>query len=232
VPSLRRSLATSGHPFATTLRMARRSLVRFSLPAPAVIFLPVLWTFLALRSLYYFLVRVLVCEPLFKCYCTRYGRGVRTGVYLHWVQGRGSLVVGDEVLVDGKCSFTFAARYSDSPLLEIGDRTGIGHACSFTVAQRISIGRDCRIAGGVAIFDSSGHPSDPEARRRGEPAPSDTVKPVSIGDNVWIGRNAMVFPGVTIGEGAVVSAGAVVMSDVPPASVMAGNPARRVAVAS
>jgi acetyltransferase-like isoleucine patch superfamily enzyme len=54
------------------------------------------------------------------------------------------------------------------------------------------------------------------------------VKPVRIHDNVWIGRNAIVHPGVTIGEGSIVSAGAVVMSDVPPMSIVAGNPARKI----
>jgi acetyltransferase-like isoleucine patch superfamily enzyme len=55
------------------------------------------------------------------------------------------------------------------------------------------------------------------------------VRPITLGDNVWVGRNAMIFPGVTVGEGSVVSAGAVVTSDVPPNTVVAGNPARRIA---
>jgi acetyltransferase-like isoleucine patch superfamily enzyme len=189
----------------------------------------VLFVFLALRSAYHFLLRTLVCEPLFKAYCTRHGRGVRTDVYVHWVQGRGRLIVGDDVLVDGKCSFTFAQRFSESPTLEIGDGTGIGHGSSFTVARRITIGRNCRIAGGVRFFDSSGHPSDPEARRQGRPPAPEEVRPITVGDNVWIGSGAFVFPGVTIGENSVVAAGAVVTGDVPADTVVAGNPARRVA---
>jgi acetyltransferase-like isoleucine patch superfamily enzyme len=54
---------------------------------------------------------------------------------------------------------------------------------------------------------------------------------VTIGDNVWIGRRAIIMPGVTIGEGSVISSGAVVMNDIPPFTVAAGNPARRVASA-
>jgi acetyltransferase-like isoleucine patch superfamily enzyme len=53
------------------------------------------------------------------------------------------------------------------------------------------------------------------------------VKPVTICDNVWIGVKAIVYPGVTIGEGAVVAAGSVVMNDVAPNTIVAGNPARR-----
>jgi acetyltransferase-like isoleucine patch superfamily enzyme len=52
------------------------------------------------------------------------------------------------------------------------------------------------------------------------------VAPVDIGDDVWIGRGALVLPGVTIGDGAVVAAGAVVTKDVPAGSVVAGVPAK------
>ena len=50
--------------------------------------------------------------------------------------------------------------------------------------------------------------------------------PIVIGDGVWIGARAIVLPGVTIGEGAVIAAGAVVVKDVPPFTVVGGNPAR------
>jgi carbonic anhydrase/acetyltransferase-like protein (isoleucine patch superfamily) len=224
-----RFLARSDHPLARATRSTYRAMSRFTLPAPRAVVRPALAAFLAGRGAFHFLWRVLVCEPLFKAYCTRYGRGLRTGVYVHWVQGKGDILIGDDVLVDGKCSLTFASRFAERPTLEIGDRTGIGHGCALTVARRITIGRDCRIAGGVHMFDSSGHPSDPAARRAGAaPSPED-VRPITLGDNVWVGRNAMIFPGVTVGEGSVVSAGAVVTSDVPPNTVVAGNPARRIA---
>lgn len=78
------------------------------------------------------------------------------------------------------------------------------------------------------MFDSAGHPSDPQARLDNL-APSDSeVKPIEIGNNVWIGGRAVIFPGITVGEGSVVSACAVVTTDVPPYSIVAGNPARRI----
>jgi acetyltransferase-like isoleucine patch superfamily enzyme len=149
-------------------------------------------------------------------------------VFLHWVQGRGNLILGDHVLIDGKCSFAFAARFSEKPTLRIGDNTGIGHQCSFTVGKEISIGRDCRIATDVMIFDSPGHPADPAARLAGLPTDPDEVRPVFIEDNVWIGRRAIIMPGVTIGHGSVVASGAVVMTNVPPNTLVAGNPARQI----
>ncbi|MEZ4456882.1 MAG: DapH/DapD/GlmU-related protein [Gemmatimonadales bacterium] len=174
-------------------------------------------------------MRLFVCEPLFKAYCTSYGRNVRTGVYVHFVQGRGELLIGNDVEVRGKCSFTFAARFEDRPVLRIGNNTNIGHNCSFVVGRGITIGDNCLIASGVAMYDSNGHPSDPVARLRGLPPTLDDVKPITVHDNVWIGQRVIVSPGVTIGENSIVSAGSVVVSDVPANVVVAGYPARRIA---
>jgi acetyltransferase-like isoleucine patch superfamily enzyme/acyl carrier protein len=216
----------SDHWLPRTARAVRRAILHFSLPAPAVIVRPLLAVFLVARAIHYFLLRVFICEPLFKAYCTRYGRGVRTGVYIHWVAGRGELILGDEVLIDGKCSFDFAVRYSDRPSIEIGSHTVVGHGTSFTAGRRITVGRHCLIAGDVAILDAPGHPTDPELRKSGAPANPEDVRPVAIQDNVWIGRKVIVFPGVTIGEGSVIVAGAMVTTDVPAYTILAGNPGR------
>ncbi len=224
---LYRRLALSDHWTARSARGAYRAWRNFSIPAPRILVRPLLQLVLAIRGLYYFIARVFVCEPLFKAYCTQYGRHLRTGVFLHWVQGKGRILIGDNVLIDGKCTFTFAVRYSANPTLSIGDNTGIGHLCAFTVAKQITIGKHCRIASQVQMFDSPGHPNDPDLRLTGAPASDDDVRPITIEDNVWIGSRAIIFPGVTIGEGSVIAMGAVVMSNVPPRTLVAGNPARQ-----
>jgi acetyltransferase-like isoleucine patch superfamily enzyme len=224
----RRFLATSDDPLSRTARRAVRALRELSVPAPRVLVVPALHGVLAARQLYYFSMRVLVAEPLFKAYCKEYGDNLHTDIYLHWVQGKGDIYIGDNVLLDGKISLSFAARFSERPVLRIGSHTGINHGVSITVAKRVTIGEHCRIAPGVTIFDSPGHPTDPVARKAGKPPRDEDVRPVAIGDNVWIGRGATICPGVTIGEGSIVSLGAVVMSDVPPYSIVAGNPARKI----
>ena len=185
-----------------------------------------LWVFVGVRSIYYFLIRVFICTPLFKAYCAKYGKNLRTGNFIHWVQGKGDLIIGDNVRIDGKSTFTFAARFTHRPTLIIGDNTAIGHGCTFTVGKQIVIGRDCVISGETLILDSNGHRTDPAARLTRSPPCAEEVRNVIIGDRVWIGRQCIIFPGVKIGEGSVVSAGSVVRTHVPPYSVVAGNPAR------
>jgi len=225
---LRRFLARSEHPCAQWVRRVYRGCLSFSIPAPRVIVTPLLHGYVAGRTLWHAFRRVAIAEPLFKAYCKQYGRRLRTGIFVHWIEGAGDIVLGDDVFVDGKCSIGFSARYVDRPLLQIGDRTTIAHSCSFTVGKGIRIGSDCLIASNVCLFDSAGHASDPELRRQGMPPADNQVRPITIEDNVWIGRRAIIFPGVTIGEGSIVSAGAVVMSDVPAYTVVVGNPAKKV----
>jgi acetyltransferase-like isoleucine patch superfamily enzyme len=223
-----RYLARSEQRIPRMVRAIHRWVRHIAVPAPAVVVRPLLWVFLLLRAVYHESYRILVCEPLFKAYCKRYGRRVHTGVFIHWIQGKGDILLGDDVHMDGKCTINFATRFCDNPTLSIGDRTGVSHACTFTVGKRITIGKDCRIASNVFLFDSSGHATDPEARKAGCAPQVEEVKPITIGDNVWIGKHVIIFPGVTIGDGSIISAGSVVMSDVQPYTVVAGNPARRI----
>src|SRR5687768_16503962 len=184
--NLRHVIVTSHHPVARQIRRVAR-LRSSPLPVPHALAKALLTLFLLVRGVYYWLFRVLIAEPLFKGYCRSYGRRLRTDIFIHWVQGRGDLIIGDDVLIDGKCSFTFAARYTQRPTLIVGSGTGIGHQCVFTIGKSITIGRKCRIAAGVWMFDSHGHPADPNARLQDRAASDSEVKPISIEDNVWIG---------------------------------------------
>ncbi|HEY1257319.1 MAG TPA: acyltransferase [Terracidiphilus sp.] len=225
-PSLRRRLATSQSFPARLLRWAYYTINNFSVPAPRIVVRPLLWVFLLVRNAYYFIARVFICEPYFKAFCTQYGRNLHTAAHLHWITGKGDIVIGDNVSIFGRIDIGFAARFSDHPMLRIGDNTGIGGGCVFTVGKLIEIGRNCNFSGSIQVMDSNGHDTDPTARWKHEaPLPED-VRPVFIRDNVWIGKNCIIFPGVKIGEGSVISAGSVVRSHVPPYAVVAGNPAK------
>lgn len=224
--SLRNAIRFSDHPRARWARQAYYLPGKISLPAPRFLVRSMLAIYLGFRGSIHFLRRVFIAEPLFKAYCHSYGADLHTGIFVHWVIGKGSLILGDHVRVDGKSSFKFAARYSPNPTLRIGNRSGLGHGCSFTVGKAITIGEDCRIASNVTMFDAPGHPLDAEQRKAGMPSDDEDVRPITIGNNVWIGMGATIFPGVTIGDNSVVSTGAMVMANVPPDTMVGGNPAR------
>ncbi|MBN1557746.1 MAG: acyltransferase [Lentisphaerae bacterium] len=224
--SLYHRLATSDRAFPRFLRRLYHAREHISLPVPRFVGKLMLYGMLVVRGMYYFLKRSLICEPIFKAYCSRYGRNLHTGTFVHWVQGKGNIEIGDNVWINGKCSFAFGHRYTERPTIEIGDGTGIGNGCAFVAGKRITIGRNCMLSGSVTVFDSNAHPTDPLARRQGRAAAAEDVREVVIGDDVWIGARCLIFPGVRIGRGSVVSAGSVVRHHVPPYSVAAGNPAR------
>ncbi|MGA8279009.1 MAG: acyltransferase [Rhodanobacteraceae bacterium] len=226
--SFRYWVSRSSHPVAVALRAARKSLAHVTLPAPRIVVVPLLYVFLALRAVIFFLRRFFLAEPLLKAYCTRYGRGVTTGIYVPWVQGRGELVLGDYVRFDGKVSIAFGARFVERPKLSLGNHTGVGHGVSFVVGREIRIGSHVRIAGGVSFRDSGGHASDPALRKAGAPPGEDDVRAIIVHDNVWIGGGALILPGSEIGEGSIIAARSIVSGVVAPYTVVAGNPARRV----
>ncbi|AHG90039.1 transferase hexapeptide repeat containing protein [Gemmatirosa kalamazoonensis] len=226
MPSLRATVKHSNHWAARLLRGAVYGARNFTLPVPRPVVVPLVKGFIALRAVYYWLVRVFVCEPFFKAQCARYGDGVRTGTFLHWIMGAGDIVVGDRVHVEGKVSFIFASILPERPRIELGDDTYVSHLCTFIAARRITVGRHVHIANGVTIFDSPGHPLDAERRTAGMAPDPEDIRAVCIGDKVWIGTGARIFPGVTVGEGSVIGMGAIVTRDVPPYSLAAGNPAR------
>lgn len=102
----------------------------------------------------------------------------------------------------------------------IGDRALINSGATILAAQSVTIGDDLKLGSFAYITDTDSHEVVPGSGVR--------VQPLTIGDNVWIGRGAIVLPGCDIGDGAVVAAGAVVTKPVPAHTLVAGNPARPV----
>jgi maltose O-acetyltransferase len=110
---------------------------------------------------------------------------------------------------------------ADGATLVIGERTLVNFGTSIMAAERVSIGAHCHIGPHCMIMDTAFHELDPD-RRLERPKP----RPVTIGDNVWLGARVIVLPGVTIGRDAAIGAGAVVAKDVPPRCLAVGSPAR------
>jgi maltose O-acetyltransferase len=116
--------------------------------------------------------------------------------------------------------------------VEIGEFSYVNVNCTFLDSARIAIGDRVLIGPGVQLITAS-HPVEPEARTidyLADPAfPFRAVsfaRPITIGDDVWIGAGAIILPGVTIGSGTTVGAGSVVTRSLPENVVAVGNPAR------
>ncbi|AWG32045.1 DapH/DapD/GlmU-related protein [Burkholderia cenocepacia] len=104
--------------------------------------------------------------------------------------------------------------------MKLGRNVFVNQNCTFYDLGGLEIGDDVMIGPNVGLI-TSGHPVEPSRRRDGVIA-----KPIVIERNVWIGAGATIIGGVTIGENAVVAAAAVVTRDVPPNTLVGGNPAK------
>ena len=142
-----------------------------------------------------------------------------------------AIIFGDHVSCYAGCSFAI----SEKGRVTIGNFTLLNGALVMA-EDKIEIGSHCLISWNVGIADSDFHPLEPAQRlidaqalapffKNRPPRPKLKTVPVKIADNVWIGMNAVILKGVTIGESSVVAAGSVVTKSVPPNTVVAGNPA-------
>ncbi|MEX2175666.1 MAG: acyltransferase, partial [Pirellulaceae bacterium] len=195
-----RNIKRGEGPYCTGLkRLARQGL---SLHLPVNRATRPLWRLcyglhVTLRETWIWLRRFCWNEPLFRSQCESVGNGFQMEE-LPYLQGQGRIVVGARVRFSGKPQFAFNNRHFDAPELIIGDDTFLGHHADFRIAKSLRIGRHCLIAGGVTIADYDGHPLQAETRRSGQTSPLAEVRPVSIGDDVWIGSGAVVLKGVTV----------------------------------
>ena len=105
--------------------------------------------------------------------------------------------------------------------ISIGARTFVNYNLTALDVAPITIGADCQFGPNVQLLTPT-HPIEPGPRRD----KLEAAKPITIGDNVWLGGGVIVCPGVTIGADTVVGAGAVVTKDLPPGVLALGNPAR------
>jgi maltose O-acetyltransferase len=102
--------------------------------------------------------------------------------------------------------------------IKTGKNLFINYNCIILDVAQVTIGDNVQIAPNVAIY-TAGHPVHPVSRN----SKYEYGIPVTIGNNVWIGGNAVICPGVTIGDNAVIGAGSVVTKDIPANSIAAGN---------
>ncbi|WP_073123612.1 sugar O-acetyltransferase [Reichenbachiella agariperforans] len=105
--------------------------------------------------------------------------------------------------------------------IKLGEKVFMNFNCCILDVMEVNIGNNVLFAPNVHVYTAS-HPLDAKTRSKW----LENAKPVTIGNDVWIGGGAIVCPGVTIGNRVVVGAGSVVTKDVPDDVLVAGNPAQ------
>jgi acetyltransferase-like isoleucine patch superfamily enzyme len=183
-----------------------------------------LYNFLqTLLTLYYCFISGLKFNSTFK---------IRGRVHLrkgNFMFRGGELVIGDYFIANSKIDSNSIGVIqpvilnfsSTKAKITIGNNVGISGS-TLNAATSITIGNNVMIGSGCIISDTDSHSLDYRYRNIREKI---NTMPINIGDNVFIGARSIVLKGVTIGQGAVIGAGSVVVGDVLPFTVYAGNPA-------
>ena len=143
-------------------------------------------------------------------------------------QKQSAIKVGDRTIVRGNL-MTFA----HGGAISVGDCSFIGPGTRIWSAKKITIGNRVLIAHDVNIHDNNSHPLDSLARHKDQmhimdkgfqPINDLNEKEIIIQDDAWIGFNATILKGVTIGKGAIIGASCVITKDVPNFAIVVGNP--------
>ena len=151
------------------------------------------------------------------------------GILLNWGAKKENVVIYDH------CSIFGSILSTGNGKIIMHEYSHLGAHSILSAIDLIQIGRDTTISYNVKIQDNNSHPINPDDRRyiwhtpHGSKERSDLFSahaPIIIGENVWIGQNARICKGVTIGDNAIIAANSVVTHDVPANAIAAGNPAR------
>lgn len=126
----------------------------------------------------------------------------------------------DNVILGSELSRNFEIRYPEN--LSIGYHTSLSGDCFINAKGGVFIGCYCHIAKGLTIYSHNHNYKSADWI----PYKGSILKPVTIGDCVWIGANVSIAPGAVIEDGAIVSMGSVVFGHVPKCAIVRGNPAQ------
>jgi acetyltransferase-like isoleucine patch superfamily enzyme len=137
--------------------------------------------------------------------------------------------IGKDCTLEDDIYFKYDGPYQPGPSIIIGNQVFIGRGCEFNIRQQIIIGHNALIASGCKFID---HDHGTNIKSPMNQQIDGVEKPIVIEDDVWLGVNAVILKGVTIGKGSIVGAGAVVTKNIPPFTIAVGIPARPIGLRS
>lgn len=128
--------------------------------------------------------------------------------------------IGNYCNLENGISFRFDGIYKDGPNIIIGNNVFLGTNIEFNIRKKISVGDDCLIGSDCKFIDHDhGFKLNELIRNQGG-----TEQAIYIGKDVWLGSNAIVLKGITIGDGAIIGANSLVNKSIPANEIWAGNP--------
>ena len=160
----------------------------------------------------------------------KFGRSVRL-LGLTIIVNKGKISIGDRSVIKSSFLSNLLGIYQRSIIvtrtkdaeIEIGENVGVSGVTIYA-KTKIKIGNHCRIGVNTKLMDNDFHPVDPQLRL--VRSQNIAAKPITIGENVFIGCNSLILKGVTIGDNTTIGAGSVVTGNIPANCVAAGNPAK------
>lgn len=201
--------------------------MRYSFPMIIPIAFSRVWHWITARY-YACLTWILAFAWGVKC-----GRHVRfQGKTIIRTRHSGEIVLGDGVVFNSQSTTNLVGLLNPTILdtlgggkIEVGDDSGFSSVVMSSHSS-ITIGRHVKVGGNVRIFDHDFHSLDPIVRRGASDIGNVRTRPIVIGDDVFVGTNAIILKGTSIGARSIVAAGSVVFGlDIPPDSLVKGNPA-------
>jgi acetyltransferase-like isoleucine patch superfamily enzyme len=155
--------------------------------------------------------------------------GLRTGagtllpaIHVTWPH---QVAFGARCVVEPGSAFKFDGIYRPGPAMRFGDGVFIGRGCEFNIRRGLVVGANGLIASGCRFIDHDHGFADRTVPMNRQADGAEL--PIEIGEDVWIGANAVVLKGVTIGRGAIIAAGSVLTRSVGAHEIWGGVPARK-----
>ncbi len=213
------------NPFYAFLYRLGKSAISFNLPTVKFIHLPLYYLDYFIRGALKWIIHMFWSVPLFKARCEKVGKNLCLPNGIPLILGSHlKIYLGDNVTI-GRSTIG-ASKIFDETVLRIGNNSSIGYGTVISIAKDVTIGDNCLIAPHCIVMDNDDHPINPQKRLLNENVAKGDVKPVKIGNNVWIGSYSAILKGVTIGDNSVIGAHSVVTRNVMDTCVYAGYPAR------
>ena len=217
------SVRSKKTPYYRFINKTMKLIMQMNLPLPKSIY-SFLYNERQIRHyIWYIFMNKLYYEPLLRSRCYSVGKNLVTDGDVPLIYGGGRIIIGNNVRIGNNGAWFLAPNYYKTPTLTIGDNSIVQFRTLISVENSVEIGKNCHIAGEVIIMDNNSHSIYYINERR---LTKDDISPVKIGDYVWLGTRSVIMKGVTIGRGAVVASCSVVTKDVPPMTLVGGNPAR------